>query len=483
MEHGYDNDIERLLRENVDDYRMYPSPGVWNGVYERLHGRRRILITGAISLCLLLLLLIMYRERRNVTEAPVAARTVKPGGNETGAAAQNTANNVVSIAALPQQLPLNQPASLRLPAEISQIRERHPLNTNAAAGTAVETDVLPPAVALRSEENEVFAEKENTHELLAGKAGVRRFSSKAGTVSAAETGTDGILNNIITPEALIADNTNTDRELQNIQTAAAAEKKIQSAPVAKDKTVKTFFSKAKNSSFAQFYVSPSISYRRLYDSRLKGRTSAGGDLDKAVFHRPDMGLEAGVAWLLPVDSRLRIKAGLQFNYNRYNIKASATFWEPVTINASNRDVTIATPYRNRPDGVFPQWLENSNLQVSIPLGFEVAISGSDKAQLNIGATLQPSYLLRDKSYILSSDLKSYASSEELSKYNPQDYLIRRLNVNAGIEAFITVNTGKSRWQFGPQFRYQLFSSYNKANPIKERLIDYGFKIGFSRMRR
>jgi hypothetical protein len=33
---------------------------------------------------------------------------------------------------------------------------------------------------------------------------------------------------------------------------------------------------------------------------------------------------------------------------------------------------------------------------------------------------------------------------------------------------------------GPQMRYQLLSSYKEDYPIREHLVDYGFKIGIQK---
>jgi len=58
MERQFNNgDFEKLLRDNANQYRMYPSEKVWKGVHSALHTRRRwygltaglmFLITGSI---------------------------------------------------------------------------------------------------------------------------------------------------------------------------------------------------------------------------------------------------------------------------------------------------------------------------------------------------------------------------------------------------------------------------------------------------
>src|SRR6187551_2450492 len=58
MERQFNNgDFEKLLRDNANQYRMYPSEKVWKGIHSSLHTRRRwygltavimFLVTGSI---------------------------------------------------------------------------------------------------------------------------------------------------------------------------------------------------------------------------------------------------------------------------------------------------------------------------------------------------------------------------------------------------------------------------------------------------
>jgi hypothetical protein len=58
MERQFNNgDFEKLLRDNANQYRMYPSEKVWKGIHSALHTRRRwygltaaimLLVTGSI---------------------------------------------------------------------------------------------------------------------------------------------------------------------------------------------------------------------------------------------------------------------------------------------------------------------------------------------------------------------------------------------------------------------------------------------------
>src|SRR6187399_1385420 len=74
MERQFNNgDFEKLLRDNANQYRMYPSEKVWKGIHSSLHTRRRwygltaaimLLVTGSI------VSIIIYNDnpRKNITD-------------------------------------------------------------------------------------------------------------------------------------------------------------------------------------------------------------------------------------------------------------------------------------------------------------------------------------------------------------------------------------------------------------------------------
>jgi hypothetical protein len=116
-------------------------------------------------------------------------------------------------------------------------------------------------------------------------------------------------------------------------------------------------------------------------------------------------------------------------------------------------------------------LKNQYYQFSLPVGLELKVLGNDRLQFNIAGTIQPTYLLNKNSYLITTDYKNYTKAPSL---------VRRWNMNAGAEAFLSYARGDVKWQVGPQFRYQLLSSYDKAYPIKEYLMEYGIKIGITK---
>jgi hypothetical protein len=213
----------------------------------------------------------------------------------------------------------------------------------------------------------------------------------------------------------------------------------------------------------QIYLTPTVSYRKLNDNHI----------EDIVPHKPAFGFELGVAAKYRVTSNAKLRAGLQFNVNRYEIKTFDSYAQVATIRLSDRNgtdyVRTVTNYNNF-SGYKSNWLQNFYFQVSAPVGVELKLRGDDKVQFGIASTIQPTYLLGDKAYVISTDYKNYT---EMPK------LVRRWNVNTNFETFVTYSTGHLNWQVGPQVRYQILSSYLKKYPVKENLFDFGLKVGLS----
>lgn len=233
----------------------------------------------------------------------------------------------------------------------------------------------------------------------------------------------------------------------------------------------------------QFYFSPTISYRRLADNKNHLNSpqlniplaSNSFNIDRYVDHKPSIGVELGSNILFAASKNFTIKSGVQLNYTRYTIKAYKFYYEKASIALNTAGpvadtITTFTSFRNF-SGYFPEDLQNQYLQVSVPIGAELKLLGNKRLQLNIAGTLQPTYLLFSDAYLLSTDYVNYAKEPSL---------LRKWNVNSSAEAFISYKVGGVRWQIGPQFRYQLMSSYNDRYPIKENLVEYGFKLGVSK---
>jgi hypothetical protein len=213
----------------------------------------------------------------------------------------------------------------------------------------------------------------------------------------------------------------------------------------------------------QLHFTPTISYRNLSDNHI----------DHVVTHKPYFGFELGLTSKYTLNRSVKLRGGLQFNVNRYGIKTNRASTELATIRLSSNNgmdsVNTITNYNNF-EGYEADWLQNFYFQVSAPVGIELRLRGDEKMHLGIASTIQPTYLIGDRAYLISSDYKNYAEVPRL---------IRRWNLNTSLETFVAYSTGKLKWQVGPQVRYQLLSSFDKTYPVKENLFDFGLKVGIS----
>lgn len=238
----------------------------------------------------------------------------------------------------------------------------------------------------------------------------------------------------------------------------------------------------------QFHFAPTISYRKLTENKSYLRNAQQpssinyaalySSVNNMVTHKPDLGFELGVTGKYSVSQKVRVRAGLQFNVNRYDIKAFQAPYAVATIALNNRrsarvdSVRTTSSYSNvdvtRSNR--GSWLQNFSFQASAPVGVEVSIKGNEKMQFGVAGSVQPTYVLGERSYMITSDYK---------RYTQVPWMLRRWNVNTSFETFVLYNTGKTTWQVGPQVRYQLLSSFISNYPVKENLFDFGLKIGIS----
>ncbi len=135
----------------------------------------------------------------------------------------------------------------------------------------------------------------------------------------------------------------------------------------------------------------------------------------------------------------------------------------------NNDCTLSV-FRNY-SGFSKTWLKNQHIMMSFPIGAEIKLIGNDNISLNIAGTIQPTVVINNQAYMISTNMRNYAKAPSL---------YREFNVAGGAEAFLSIKRKSLRFNVGPQFRYQLISSYKKPYPISEHLTDYGLKVSIGR---
>lgn len=431
-----EDNFEDFLRQSADGLRMRPSAEVWKGIANQLEKKRRkggLLFGSLIGLLCLGGYLAVDEVNHSFAKSGEPQTTVR----------------TTATAAPQQAAPLN-------PAHATQLIAGQPQSRPALAVASRNTSV-PAATGTRSLPRPI---------LLA--------------VAAPET-TEPAATASFEPAPV--DDYGTSGTGSMAAVTRKDEERRSGLPYSIESVVNSYRTRFRKNRWSwQFYAAPTISYRKLSENKefLRNgadinpnlRAAALNSVNNVVTHKPDLGLEVGMAAKYALSERLRLKGGLQLNVNRYNIKAYSATTEVATImfNSGRADSLNLASGLSNVDGYAPNWLENYYFQISAPIGVEYRIGGTQKLNFGVATTIQPTYILGDRTYLLSTDYKNYAEIPDLT---------RRWNVNTSFETFVGFPTGSVNWQVGPQIRYQLLSSYISKYPIKENLFDFGLRVGLS----
>ncbi len=490
MESNFNNnDFERFLKQNADQYRMFPSENVWEGIHNTLHTRRRwhglwlallLLTTGTVTWIMLTTTTGTKKEQIIAARKPVAKK-------ET--AAMNPAELVTTpkvnhISKAPIASPGNQEKNIFLATEALEIPAS---NTATDSPDKASTVALAPVITSLVNISAIFPEQANparNPSAIVSRTAPRQpenLNEAPALVVANTTTIPAIAGDMIAdPAAVSAVN---DKQPE---TAPELKSEDQRYPLTIESVINSYSVPRKSRKAKwQLFITPTVTYRKLNENKqfinsARSNMSPSSltyspDLNNLVTHRPDLGLQLGVSMAYPLTRKLSLLTGLQFNISKYDIWAYNYPSEVATVALSNdyggtSTVSTVTNYRivgvNRANKA--NWLRNFYYSVSVPVGLEYNAFKTKRAFVGIAATFQPTYVLGNRAYVISTDYKNYMEVPSLT---------RKWNINAGFETFAGFNVGKTAWRIGPQVRYQTMSSFKKEYPVQEHLFDYGLKLG------
>jgi hypothetical protein len=239
------------------------------------------------------------------------------------------------------------------------------------------------------------------------------------------------------------------------------------------------------------YATPSVSYRMLFDNTKSGENGSvvpGGpanlvlrdkSIESSVTHKPGPGIEVGAGLVYTLNKKWRIKTGVQANYNSYTVYANeiahpfSTTIALNNLNTGNLDIESRfTSISNIPGGRQNR-LNSYSYQLALPVGVDYKIRGNNTISWYAGASLQPSFVLASKSYLLSADRLAYTSTKDENNSS----LMRRFNLAFGAETFVSYKKGDYTFMAGPKFRYQLLTTNSNAYTVGERVYNFGLSLG------
>ena len=461
----YNEEFEDLIREKTDQYKMYPSEKVWKEIYGSLHTRKRRWVIGMSALICGILI---FAGKELLSPGKQLAMQVGQTGSRTVTVLPD-APSEINTAPYKKSSTLQQSLIPTLNEKIEPSLSEQPAEQVAVIDSKASISPIP-----------------NLEQSSGVSDGSRKPLSPIHLLPVINnTEPSGVA--IANPDQVSYSQGALEEAAQIIALKNYNKEDKKQLDWLQDRATQHLSPAKHHQMNWQIYFSPTVNYRALTGGNIADSRSTVqnvpislihyGSASDYVDHTPAVGYEIGGSMLYRLTRNLSLKAGLQFNYSSYFIRAYSSTPELATITLNPYygyyadSITAYTSVRNF-SGKNRENLQNRYYELSVPIGLEMRVLGNGKLQFNVAGTIQPSYLLNKNNYLLSTD---YAY------YTKEPSLFRSWNVNGGLEAFISYQIGGLRWQIGPQFRYQFLSSYTGNYPLKENLMEYGIKIGISKV--
>lgn len=467
------DDFEDWLKEQADKHRMYPSDKLWRNINQQMHGQSRwpaltfgAILTGALFTSALIFL----HPQKDAFSFHAASASVQ-------AVANNTSTHKADSYTTNQLKPVDNKAAI------------YSFNyTDLSAEDVLSLPTAPDSQALVdlvTEDNlqVLAATTSKLNEELSVAPTDENLSKPQNITPAIVLHASTLANNDESANDIVGNEGISEVSRQSTEESATADEAQDLANVENEFAKKIQLSQNKAPRWnIEVYGGPNINYRRLneprsydyhqpYNSSLGSRNS--NNVNNVVKQRPSIGFNVGSAFTYALSDRLKLKAGLQFNFRQYTIDAFQSQYERSVLLLNNGllypDSVYTYSVISNGQGANAITLNNRYYQVGIPVGLEwTMIKFSPKVQLNVAASFQPTYQLNSDIYLITSDYKSYVQAPKL---------LRHLNINAGAEATLGFDAGGVKWQVGPQILYQTLPTQKENYSIREHLFDYGVRIG------
>ncbi len=409
-----DREFEQFLKENADNHRLYPADSVWESIHARLHPKKRWPLT---------ILLLLAFTTGSITWFGPGERSIE--------SVRRTDKVEAAVAMAKANYESNALANNKVNGSSNQ-----EIRVASTESSPIPASQIEPAIAVIEAPAKTYSE------------------ATAIAETAASVSTTAITSN------------------------------EPSYPLSIESVTNSYQRQKHSPRFHwQLHFTPTVSYRSLKEdqkfiAQARMNLSASPlavttELSNVINHRPDLGMQLGLLGTYPLGKRLDLIAGLQFNVSKYDIKAFNYPTEVATIalvNAWGGSTAVSTVTSFRSNGFTNKasWLRNYYYSISAPVGLEWRILGKKQNHWGFSTTVQPTYMVGNRSYIISMDYQNYAEVP---------YLINKWNLNVGLETYAKFSVGNTDFRVGPQVRYQLFSSFKKGYPVSEHLYDFGVKLG------
>ncbi len=480
---NYRDEFEFFLKESADEFRMVPSRKTWYSIYNNLHPDRK---WPSMAVCLLILTAVLYvgiannnsissaarkATSQNFTTTTIDKKTTSITNNYTTSTEQ-TSPEKTTFLSMPNNdghpvtnsdVELNNTALLnntslvmndKTTAIISNINTI--VRDNMILGDAKAAAKIENAQLLKTKgETTVTISTFNADD----EDGIAAADKESGEV---KTG-DKKLDNKLLP----VENSAFKIALLNIEKSWKEDYAFRNKPA---------LNKFKENASLSYYITPSLGYRSFKRKGEKQYTGSslviarGNNDEVLLIDDAALNLEAGAVLQYSVSKSIRLKMGLQANYTNYLSHVTALGHPSQTsLSVANRGTVVRSSSYSTKAG--NDRINKTTMQVSLPIGADVKIAGKRNLKWYAGATLQPTYVLSGSAFVLSADEKYYISETPL---------LRKMNLNTGIETYLSFKSSNSvTLSVGPQFRYQLLSTYKNDYNYSEKAYNIGVKVGIT----
>ncbi|MGH2553841.1 MAG: hypothetical protein ACRDEB_08990, partial [Chitinophagaceae bacterium] len=395
MEDNFNNrDFEQFVKQNADQYRMFPSEKVWKNIYHSMHIKRRWYGLGLIILLLSagivtwVMLSHSFNDNGSLTEQ-------SQNSLQKSQSKQKNKTTPIFIAAEKQATD-----RIHFTSPIDNIQKNiiNNFSDNNFQEELANMNINPDRVLSANNESLQVPATTLQHE-IPGKYFVINNKSE---LSLKPDVSAGFLQSNNTSQVISENNTVNIPEQEAKQEIKNADK----YPLSIESVVNSYKYKLPGKKLSwEIFITPTISYRDLKENKafinsaqannnLNNNNAVAG-INSLVTHKPDMGLQLGFKGGYPLAKNIKITAGMQFNVSKYDIRASFSPGEVATIalniGTGANSVSTISNYRNSGDSK-ADWLRNLYFSASIPVGIELKLSGNNKTEFGIAGTIQPTYI-------------------------------------------------------------------------------------------
>jgi hypothetical protein len=513
MERRFDmSDFEQSLKDHADQFKMIPSKRVWNGIYNNLHpGSKWPSITVAIVFLITLITIGSLNNSTSHTNISTESDLKSPknilqakGAKITSQLIEQKKNSInfskINVKNTTKKIKEEKVSSQNKSASVTNSLSANISPDKIIWQTQTDQHLGENAISLENPVTDLQPENIVTNKNAIGNkdAIVNKQINVISVLSQSENQqkdpqiafnqkTELFTNNWAIPvsykiisfpssEFLTGKLIGVDK----IEPVISNEIIILSGNTAAIKTNK--LRRKKNSKIAwTFYVNPTISSVSFNKKSIQPSANSASMVvlsNQPSFkqtHNPRFGLETGGEMSLKIAKKFKFITGLNLSYSGYNNVSNLV--HPTFANLTLKDdqggtysKSYITHYGNgqSQDHIY---LTNYSVEASIPLGVQYNIWGNEKIKIDIASLVEPSLILKSNAFLISSDGRYYVNDPTL---------IRRTNLEGHFGSYITFIGKKIKWHFGPDLRYQLFSTYKSIYPTSEHLIYYGIRIGISK---